>query len=110
MVKVVITVFSPELCGTDVEGAGTTADETTTSVPNVIGAEEALDVKEVDTLDAVDGAILDVATGGSFKPFGLTVTVSYTTPVTVKVFCDVHTEIDEEEVASGVEVDDSGDS
>jgi len=109
VVRVVITVFSPELCGTDVEGTGTTADEIITSVPNVIGAEEAFDVKEVDTLDAADMAILDVAAGGPFKPFGSIVTVSYTTPVTVKVLCDVHID-DDEEVASGVKVDDSGDS
>lgn len=108
MVKVVITVFSPELCGTIVEGAGITADETMTSVPNVTDTEERLDEIEVDTLDG-DVAMLDVVAGGPFKPFGSIVTVSYTTPVTVKVLCDVHTE-DEEGVASGVKVDDSGDS
>jgi len=109
VVKVVITVFSPEVCDAlllDIVVAGTTDDETMTSVPNAIGAEKVFDVLWVDTLIPCDDMELEVVVGGLFKPFGSTVTVSYTTPVTVNILCDVHAEADDE-VENGVKVDGS---
>lgn len=106
------------------------------AVPNVKAAENELDVLDVlelldvdrlvlelellkdDVLSAFDcaiaaafcdtDAVLAVA-GGPLAPFSSSVTVVNTTPVTVNVFCDVHTE-DEEVNANGVDVVASGDS